>query len=269
MPKQDSDEQELRLKLKASEGDSGLAREVMFYRSDSARKLGMSCELVHAGSTFGRGYLLVRSDALGSCSQKKIREVVRTIGLRLWQHRPDQELASRLLRSFPALDARLTSEPLGRMRVGCNGDEEEAVLDELLARWPAAMTALKELPRVLNNQSLGAANVLLTEAGEPVVLNWDAFRFDVIGSDLLPGDLKKEYQFEKIAPEITGPESRIDDLPEWALPLVVHLSHIDRLITQEAYGAALAQVPVVLEVLDPTECAEGESPAHASSQIPA
>ncbi len=143
------------------------------------------------------------------------------------------------------------------------------MLDELLARWPAATTSLKALPRVLSNQALGPANVLLTETGEPIVLNWDAIRFDIIGSDLVPGDLKKEYAFENIAPEITGPESRIDDLPEWGLPLVVHFSHIDRLITQEAYGAALAQVPVALEVLDQTECAEGENPAHASSQIPA
>ena len=259
LPKQGGNGQELRLKLKASEGDAGLAREEMFYRSDSARKLGMSCELVHAGSIFGRGYLLLRSGALGPCPSDKVREVVREIRLRLWQHRPDQELASRLLRSFPALDARLTSERLGRMRVACNGDEDEAVLDELLARWPAAMTALKALPRVLSNQALGSANLLLTDTGEAVVLNWDAIRFDMIGSDLVPGDLKKEYQFEKIAPEITGPESRIDDLPEWALPLVVHLSHIDRLITQEAYGAALAAVPRVLEILNAATDEQGDA----------
>ena len=269
LPQQNGDGQELRLKLKASEGDAALAREEMFYRSDSARKLGMSCELVHADSIFGRGYILLRSDPLGPCPHEKIREIMCALRMRLWQHRPDQELASRLLRSFPALDARLTAERLGRIRVACNGDEDEAVLDELLGRWPAAMATLGELPRVLSNQALGPPNLLLNDADEPVVLNWDAIRFDLIGSDLAPGDLKSEYAFEKIAPAISGSGSRITNLPDWGLPLVMRLSHIDRLITQEAYGAALAQMPSVLELLEQTECAEGESPAHASSQIPA
>ena len=113
------------------------------------------------------------------------------------------------------------------------------------------------------------SNVLLTAVGEPVVLNWDAIRFDVIGSDLAPGDLDKEYAFKKGAAVIGNPGSRIENLPEWALPLVVHSSHLDSLITKEAYGAALEQVPKILELLEQIGNADAGSPVRASSQLPA
>lgn len=241
--------QELRLKLKASEGDAGLAREVMFYKSKSAGALDICCEMVRAGSVFGREYLLLRSGALKRCPNKKIREAIREIRIRLWQHSADQDLASRLLRSFPALDARLTPERLGRIRVACDDGAEEASLDKFLGQWPVALKAIEKLPRVLINHALRPRNILLTDSGKPVVLSWDSIRFDVIGSDFAPAELSKDYSFETIAPKIESFESRIRDFPKWGLPLAANLGHIDRLITQEAYKAALATLPRISEIL--------------------
>jgi len=260
---------EYRLKVKMREGDAGLARETMFYQSESAARLGLSCSLVHSGSVFGRGYLLLESPELSPCPGKDLRDIVHAIRMRLWQHRPDKELAARLLRSFPSIDARLTSERVGRIRVACNSGEHEAALDALLGNVPTVISTLNSLPRVLINRSLARTNIMLTSAGEPVILNWDAIRFDVIGSDLVLKDLNAEYAPEKVAEELSGSNSKIANLPQWALPLVVQMNHIDRLIAQEAYGAALEQVPEILGLLNQYElarpCSRGASPLHSDA----
>lgn len=262
-------EREYRLKVKMREGDAGLAREAMFYQSDSAARLGLSCGLVHSGSVFGRGYLLLESPELSECPGKDLGDIVHGIRMRLWQHQPDKELASRLLRSFPPIDARLTSDRLGRIRVACNRGEHEAALDALLGNVPTVLSTLNSLPRVLINRSLARTNIVLTSAGEPVILNWDAIRFDVIGSDLVLKDLNAEYAPEKVAEELSGSNSKIANLPQWALPLVVQMNHIDRLIAQEAYGAALEQVPEILGLLNQYELAHpysrDASPSHSDA----
>jgi len=258
---------EYRLKVKMREGDAGLARETMFYQSGSAARLGLSCGLVHSGSLFGRGYLLLESPELSECSGEDLRDIVHGIRMRLWHHQPDKELASRLLRSFPPIDARLTSERLGRIRIACNSGKQKAVLDEFLQKMPAVIAALNGLPRVLINRSLARTNIMLTDAGKPIVLHWDAIRLDVIGSDLVRKDLNAEYASERIAEELSGKNSKIADLPEWALPLVVHMNRIDRLIGQEAYGAVLEEVPEILKLLDQYELAYPRS-AQSCSEVP-
>lgn len=241
---------EYRLKVKMRAGDAGIMRETMFYRSSSASSLGLSCELVGAGNLFGRGYLLFRSGALSPCPPERVRELAHSIRMRLWNHRPDKDLAARLLRSFPALDARIVPERLGRMRLACNSAEETALLDRFLEQVPSITQALRTLPRVLSNGALTAANILLDEDGNPVLLHWESIRFDIIGTDLVPADLNKEYSLEKLGEELSQTDWPNGPLAEWMLPLVVHVSQIDRLIDQEAYAAALSIVPRILEHLD-------------------
>jgi len=249
-------ESEYRLKVKMRQGDAGLARETMFYRSDSAEALGLSCEFVDAGSVFGRGYLLLRSGALKPCPPDRVREMGFRVRTRLWQHRLDKDLIQRLLRSFPSLDARLTPERLSRIRLACNDYTEEKMLDELLRRLPRLTAALQRLPRVLCNQTLTESNILLSESGDPVVLNWEAIRYDVIGTGLTPTDLDREYSDDSVREALGNSDSL-----SGGLPLAVHAGQLDQLIGQEAYGAALGMVS---ELLDMLERVEGRPAGHSS-----
>ncbi|MDT8322184.1 MAG: hypothetical protein RQ826_16835 [Xanthomonadales bacterium] len=245
-----AEDPEYRLKVKMRAGDAGLMRETMFHRSQSASSLALSCELVDTGSLFGRGYLLLRSGTLVPCPAERVREHACSIRMRLWKHRPDRELAARLLRSFPSLDARIDSERLARMRLACNDSEQSALLNHLLERQRALVDALQSLPRVLSNSALTAANIMLDADEQPVLLHWEAIRFEVIGADLVPADLAKQYSAEKLGEEMSQPDWPDQPLPEWALPLVVHASQLDRLTAQEAYAAALDVIPQLLEYLD-------------------
>ena len=241
---------EYRLKVKMRQGDAGLARETMFYRSSSAMALKLTCEFIDAGSMFGRGYLLLRSGVLEPCPPGQLREMAFSVRTRLWRHQPEKDLAMRLLRSFPALDARLTPERISRMRLACNEPSQERLLNDLLKRLSMIQEALQQLPRTLCNRALTAWNILLTESGDPIVLNWEAIRCDVIGVDLVPADLKLEYSQESLCEALDKNNLPNGPLPDWALPLVVHAAQIDRQIDQESYGAALSMVPQVLELLD-------------------
>lgn len=241
---------EFRIKIKMRKGDAGLARETMFYRSDSAGGLGLSCELVDAGSMFGRGYLLLRSSPLEPCPPQDAPEIAFQIRTRLWKHQPDKDLAQRLLRSFPPLDVRLTPERISRVRLACNKPLEEQLLDEFLGRLPQVIDALQRLPRALCNQALVGPNIFLMNSQDPVVLNWEAIRIDIIGADLLTADLDRTYFQDFIGKALDNKDCSNATLPTRALPLVVQAAQIDRLISLEAYGAALETVPRLLEVFD-------------------
>lgn len=247
---------EYRFKIKMRAGDAGLMRETMFHHSSSASSLGLSCELLDAGSLFGRGYLLLRSGSLEPCPPERVREIAYSIRMRLWAHQPDKDLAARLLRSFPALDARIDPERLGRIRLACNTPAEKAALDHFLEQQPVIVRSLRELPRVLSNSALTPANILLDEDEQPVLMHWESIRFDIIGADLTPPDLDKEYSSEKLREEIDQTGWQNGPLADWALPLVVHLAQIDRLMDQENYGAAMGVVPQVLEIWETAEAAD-------------
>jgi hypothetical protein len=244
----DEAQPEYRLKVKMRESDAGLARETTFHRSASADALGLSCEMVGSGGVFGRGFILLRSEPISPCLGARVRETAHRVRMRLWRHAPDRDLASRLLRSFPPLSARLEPARLGRLRLACDDAPAVDALDRLLEVRGGIVETLDRLPRVLTHSVLRPGNLFLTGDDAPVVLHWEAIRIDVIGADLVPADLDREYAVEAIAAEIGEGEWPHAPLPAWALPLVVHLAQIDRQIDQENYGAAMALVPKVLEI---------------------
>ncbi|MGK7297319.1 MAG: hypothetical protein ACNS61_16100, partial [Candidatus Wenzhouxiangella sp. M2_3B_020] len=164
-------------------------------------------------------------------------------------HRADPDLASRLLRSYPPLDARVAPERLMRIRLACNGASDEKLLDRLLEQHRRLIDALRGLPRVLTHNALSPANVFITSTDRPILLNWDALRFDVIGSDLKPKDLRRAYAPDKIEGEMSASVLGKSSLPEWSLPLVVYTAFIDGQIQQENYAEALTVVPRILDVL--------------------
>lgn len=245
-----SHDSEYWLKLTVRRGDAGLAREAMFHGSDSARALGLSCELVHAGSTFGRGYLLLRSGALSSCPADRLREMIFHVRMRLWRHSPDKELSSKLMRSFPPLDSRLTSDRICRIRLACNGALEERLLDEFLHRLPDIVAVLQRLPKVLCNKALlERDNILLDSSGFPVVMHWEAIRIDIVGADLAPADLDREYSPNKILDSLGNEEMINGALPDWSVPFVANAAQLDQSIERGLYGAALKTLPTLLDML--------------------
>ena len=246
----EDDESEYRLKVTMRAGDAGLAREKLFYESDSATALGLSCEMLHAGSVFGRGCLLLRSTALQPCPRRRFSEMAFRIRMRLWQHHPDQDLVSRLLRSFPPLDARLTPDRISRIRLACTDETDERKLARFLEQRGRMVEALQRLPRVLTAATLSPPNVYLTESDEPILLNWESLRWDVVGSDLIPQDLRRAYSPENVQAEPGSSAGLQETLPDWGLRLVVHLAHVDRQIHQENYAEALSSIDRVLQIME-------------------
>jgi len=247
----DRQETEYRLKLKVKHGDAGLAREELFHLSDSPKSLGLSCERVDAGTIFGRRYLLLRSGFLASCPPDRFREVLFEVRMRLWKHSPQREFSLKLLRSFPPLDLRLTADRVGRIRLACNEAAEEVLLDEFLTRLSEVVASLQRLPKVLCNRSLlERDNILLDSSGAPVVMNWESISIDIVGAELSPFDLEREYSQDRIREALGGTEIQNGRLPDWALPFVVNAAQLDQLIERGLYGAALRLLPVLLDILD-------------------
>lgn len=242
----DATREEYRLKITMREGDAALARELMFYSSESASVLGASCDFVEAGSVFGRGFILLRSPPLVTCPQKRLQDVAFQLRMRLWRHEPDSTLVSSLLRSFPPLEERLSEDRLSRIRLACNRPADDHILDRFLNVREDIVNVVQNFPKVLVNSAIFPDNVLLTEDDLPILLNWAAVRYDVIGSDLLPRDLKTAYSPEKLASG-NGVGALPKALPRWSLPLVVHLCQLDRQIQHENYGAALSAVRRVMD----------------------
>jgi hypothetical protein len=241
---------EFRLKITMRDSDAGLARERLFYESDSMPALGLSCEMVDAGSIYGRGWLLLRSSGLMPCPRKRFNQLAFRVRTRFWQHRADPELSSRLLRSFPPLHARLTIERLMRLRLACNDRSDERLLDRFLDQHGRFTAILEGMPLVLTNNALLPNNLMLTGAGAPILLGWNTLRCDVIGSDLQPEDLRRGYDHATIDSELKGIPRLDEPKSHRAIPLVVWLACIDRQINHENYAAALSAVPHVMELLE-------------------
>lgn len=256
----DDDEAEYRLKVTMRSGDAGLARERMFYRSASSATLDLCCGLVDAGTVFDRGFLLLKSTRLVPCPRSRFQDLAFRIRMRFWDHHPDDDLSSRLLRSFPPLEARLTPDRMGRIRLACNTRSDERLVDRFAAAHRRIDSILRGLPKVLTHHGLAPANLLLTAADRPVLLNWDALRFDVIGSDLLPQEFRRSYTPDRIEASSEPTPAAMERLPEQALLLVVRLAQVDRLILRGNYAEALASLPRILEAVDAYPDAAGDRP---------
>lgn len=246
---QDKGPCELRLKVVGNAKDAGLAREVQFYQSSSAQALSLTAEFLGSGAVHGRGYLALRSGALKPCPKKDYPEILRQVRLALWQHELDKSLAERLKRSFASLGDRLDAERLARIRLGCNEPREEVLLDAFLEHLETLRELVNAVPRVLINRNLSPANLLLTEAQQPILLNWDAIALEVMGTGLSVADLAKSYNPDTLLPELAEcgcPAAQVD--PN-GLKLVVHLSNLEGIVAREAYRAALKALPALLEAM--------------------
>ena len=243
-------EPEYRLKVVRQGKDAGLAREDLFYRSGSARELGLAAELVGTGEVFGRGFLAMKSVALRPLSAGLFPELARQVRFSLWRHTPDEELAARLGRSFASLPDRLDAQQLGRIRLGCNLKEEELLLDGFLGQLGIMQEMVDAVPRVLINRDMSPANMLVTEAGRPVLLNWDAIALDSIGVDLTIADLEKAYKPEEVLSALSGSGTASAETDPRLFRLVVHLSNLEKTVAREAYRQALQAIPPIVQVLE-------------------
>ena len=247
---QDDQDTELRLKVIGKAKDAGLAREVQFYQSNSAKALGLTAEFLGSGAVHGRGYLALRSSVLKACPKKDYPEALRQVRLALWQHKVDDGLAQLLKRSFASLGDRLDAERFARIRLGCNDPREEVLLDAFLEHLETMRDMVQAVPRVLINKNLSPANLLLTEDDQPIVLNWDAIALDVLGTGLSVSDLAKAYNPDTLLPELAECGCPAAQADPNGLKLVVHLGNLEGTVAREAYRAALKALPPILEVLE-------------------
>ncbi|TVQ32517.1 MAG: hypothetical protein EA370_12440 [Wenzhouxiangella sp.] len=247
------DQAELRLKVYKNGKDGGLAREVQFYQSRSVSELGLAAECVGSGSVYGRGFVLLRSGRLETCSGKEHPALVRKVRMQLWRHRPDQDLADRLQRSFAALPDRLDSEWLGRIRLGCNDRDDEQLLDAFLGRFATFRSLVDTVPRVLLNRNLSRTNLLVSGEGQPVLLNWDGIGLDTMGVDLSVADLEKAYRPESILAELSESEGVAAHIDSRALELVVHLAELEKIVGREAYRQSLKALAPIVQILERSE----------------
>ena len=240
------DQLELRLKVLSSSKDAGLAREALFHESESSQMLDLSPRMLATGNVYGRGFLLLASEPLSACSGQQLVEAQKEVRYALWQHPVEQALAQRLSRSYAALDQRIDAERYGRIRLGCNASEEEALLDEFLNSLDVIQSLIETLPKVLVNKDLSAANVMVTESGQPRVMHWNAIAYDVMGSGLSIKDLSGDYPPEAILAELSQRGMDVDHIEPRAIELATHITHLDGLVAKEAYAAALQALPEVL-----------------------
>ena len=241
------DDPELRLKIMSSAESAGLAREVMFYESQSCEALGLSAQMLATGKVHGRGFLLLSSPVLHTCDPKGFSQLETTIRERLWGLRVDTDLARRLARSYPSLHARLDIERFSRIRVGCNDPSEESILDAFLDALPSIQARVQTLPKVLVNKNLSASNVRVTAADAPLILNWDELSFDVIGSGLSVEDLETKYPPAAIIQVLLKSRGLpLDRIDEQALRWVPQLTKLEGLVAREAYSAAIKALPPLI-----------------------
>lgn len=258
--------QELRLKILSSADSAGLAREVMFYESQSCEALGLSAQMLATGKVHGRGFLLLASPVLYSCGPKVFAQLQSTIRERLWGLRVDSDLARRLTRSYPSLHLRLDIGRFNRIRAGCNDPTEESMLDAFLNALPSIRARVETLPKVLVNKNLSASNIRVTVEDAPIILNWDELSFDVIGSGLSTKDLDSKHPPEAIKRVLLKSRSLpIDRIDEQALRCVPQLTKLERLVNSGSYSGALKVLPLIMAGFKPlTRPAQGHSSSATS-----
>lgn len=266
-PATQADEPELRLKLVSSAKDAGLAREVLFYESDSCASLGLSPKMLATGSVCGRGFLLLASEPLHPCSKEQFQALSKQLRHALWQHELDEVLAQRLARSYASLDNRLEVGRYERVRVGCSTPEEEAILDQFLGSLDAIASVIATLPRVLVNKKLVEKNVMVTESGQPMLMDWGAISYDIMGSSLTSRDITRDYHPDTVLVSLVGRDHAFGHINPHVLCMVVDLAKLDWLISREAYAAALLSITSILNGLLDPNVAVSHPPDQATGWI--
>ena len=244
-----ADPTELRLKVLSSAKDAGLAREVTFYESASCAALGLSPKMLATGSAHGRGFLLLASGPLMPVTNQQWPALLKQIHHALWQHRVEDALAQRLARSYASLDQRMDAAVYGRIRLGCNTRQEEALLDRFLDALGAIQAQVATLPKVLVNKRLSRGHIMVTETGQPLIMDWSAIAYDVLGSGLSIQDLDHQFPPEAVLAAVEKQGHTVGHLDPRAIALVAHMTHLEGLVGQEAYASAIARLPATLECL--------------------
>ncbi len=259
---------ELRLKVFSSAKDAGLAREVLFHESPSGEALGLSPKMLASGDVFGRGYILLASSTLTPIAPGDFPEQLKKVRFRLWEYKVDDALARRLARSYASLDQRLDAERFQRLRLGCNTVAEEATLDAFLAALDDLRQRLACLPKVLVNRSLNTKNLMITDVGEPLVMDWDAIALDLIGVGLSIADLDKAYAPEAVLATRAPIDGAAACLDSDALRLATHLTELEALLAREAYAAALGALPAILELSAAGQAVSGAEVKAVEGPVP-
>lgn len=244
---------ELRLKIVSSANDAGLAREVLFHESPSAAILGLSPTMVATGHVFGRGFILLQSPALSPVSGKVFPDLLEQVRFRLWGCTVDEGLSQRLARSYASLDQRIDAERYRCIRLACSTAGQESLLDDFMNMLEVIREHLARVPKVLVNRTLNAGNMMVTDAGEPLVMNWDAISFDLIGTGLGVADMSKRYSPEEVLAKLAEWGSPLSQVAPCALRLVAHITELESLVAREAYANALDRLPDILGLVSELE----------------
>lgn len=87
---------------------------------------------------------------------------------------------------------------------------------------------------------------MVTENGEPLVMNWDAISLDVMGSGLSVADMEKRYAPEIVLSTLAEQGCELPEVDPRAMRLVAHLTALESLVAKEAYASALGALPAIL-----------------------
>jgi len=241
---------ELYLKFTMREGDAGLAREVMYYKSDSAKVLRLSRSFVHTGAAFGRGYLLLRSRPSHPCPRSVARKMALTVRERLWSHCPDRQLTEQLLKSFPPLGERITNERIARLRLACKDRTDISMVEGFIIQIPEVQKLLNSLPHALCVNSLSEKDCFRIDSEDnPMIVSWENIGIEPIGADLKLAELEHKDVFYKYQKAMKERGSESDLSPSRTFAVTVYTAQVDSLIEKSSYAAALALLPTLLEVV--------------------
>src|SRR5690606_31381473 len=158
----------------------------------------------------------------------------------LWGVRRPKGLVGRYCRSRPGVWQRLRLPLLQRMQVAVSAPEQQQQLDALAECFDSIIKQLTDLPLVLSNKSMAANQVLQTEQGDPVLLNWGQWALEPMGAGF-------PYAHRKISDVLiaSGDSIQVD---ESRIRLAALMSALELACNGQRYLDALALLPDVLEI---------------------
>lgn len=172
---------------------------------------------------------------------KPFKAFVPLIWAALWRVQLPNGLVERYCRSRPVLWQRLRLPLLQRMQVAVSAPEQQQQLDALAECFDSIIKQLTDLPLVLSNKSMAANQVLQTEQGDPVLLNWGQWALEPMGA----GFPYARFEISDVL-IASGDSIQVD---ESRIRLAALMSALELACNSQRYLDALALLPDVLNLI--------------------
>lgn len=238
------------LKLYPANKEGAFEQSKTIYQALQSPQVEHAPVLMAEGFQTGMYYVLLATQPEVNISARSRKKVLNEWMIETWKTPPPAAIANMLERSLPPLGKRLNYSNLSLLMIAtCNRQEQKLVaeLSELADRLAQFVNCA---PKFLRNTDLSEMNTLYQGNGKFALLHWHKVGIDPVCSNIQLTKLGDTFKPKEIAEQLRIARTDCVELTTDDIKKIVHLSSMDRFLSQGHYRAAFELVAPILRLFN-------------------